>query len=176
MEEHNLRFFILCTHSIVGALPLGLIICSDEKTDTLIAAFEMYRDTLLDGAFFGKGKLTGPDVMLTDNCSELRDALSCVWPTTTLLLCTFHLLQQVWRWVFDTNHHIQKVDRPFLLSKFKAIVYAETSDQFETLFIDLINCVNIQQNYPNLASYLDTLRNQRIVGVNFSIRVAYKRK
>ena len=118
MEEHNLRVFIICTHSIVGALPLGLIICSDEKTETLITAFKTYQEMLPVNAFFGKGSI-GPDVMLTDNSSELRDALSNVWPSTTLLLCTFHLLQQVWRWLFDSNHHIHRSDRPAILSRFK---------------------------------------------------------
>ena len=157
MEEHNLRVFIICTHSVVGALPLGLIICSDEKTETLIAAFEMYRELLPHGAFFGKGKTTGPNVMLTDNCSELRDALSNVWPASSLLLCTFHLLQQVWRWLFDSNHHINKADRPFILSKFKKIVYAESLIEFERCFDELVSCEILMEKYGNLISYLQTL-------------------
>ena len=56
MEEHNLKVFIICTHSVAGALPLGLIICSDEKTDILIAAFAKYKESLPEGAFFRKGK------------------------------------------------------------------------------------------------------------------------
>ena len=50
MEEHNLKVFIICTRSVAGALPLGLIICSDEKTETLIAAFAMYKESLPEGA------------------------------------------------------------------------------------------------------------------------------
>ena len=35
MDEDNLKVFIICTHSVTGALPLGLIITSDETTTTL---------------------------------------------------------------------------------------------------------------------------------------------
>ena len=74
MEEHNLKVFIICTHSVAGALPLGLIVCSDERTTTLVTAFEMYRNSLPDGSFYGKG-IEGPDIFMTDNCPEERDAL-----------------------------------------------------------------------------------------------------
>ena len=43
-----------------------------------------------DDSFFGKKM---PDVM-TNNCSELRRALSEVFPTSNLLLCSFHISQQ----------------------------------------------------------------------------------
>ena len=29
-EEHNLKVFVMCTHSVSGALPLGILITSDE--------------------------------------------------------------------------------------------------------------------------------------------------
>ena len=42
MEEFNLRVFLMVTHSVLGALPLGIIITSDEKTETLIEAMELF--------------------------------------------------------------------------------------------------------------------------------------
>ena len=65
-----------------------------------------------DYSFYGRGQLNGPSVVMTDNCDELRDALHAVWPKSTLLLCIFHLMQQVWRWLFDKNHCIAQMDRP----------------------------------------------------------------
>jgi len=95
MEEFNLRVFMLVTYSVVGALPLGIIITSDEQTDTLRSALQMFQNALPNGAFFGCE--SGPAVIMTDNCDELRSALNEAWPKSTLLLCTFHILQQVWR-------------------------------------------------------------------------------
>ena len=37
LEEFNLRVFLLVTQSPVGALPLGVLITSNEQTDTLIS-------------------------------------------------------------------------------------------------------------------------------------------
>jgi hypothetical protein len=41
-EAHNLNIFLLCTHSVAGALPCGLLITSDEKESTLIKGFTMH--------------------------------------------------------------------------------------------------------------------------------------
>ena len=46
MEEYNLRVFLMVTHSFVGALPLGIIVTSDETTDTLTRALELFSSSL----------------------------------------------------------------------------------------------------------------------------------
>ena len=65
-------------------------------------ALEMFISSLPEGAFYGRGK-AGPLVIMTDNCSELRDALRAIWPNVILLLCVFHMMQQFWRWIFEKN-------------------------------------------------------------------------
>ena len=84
------------THSVVGALPMGLLITSDEKVDTLIAGFQQLKYCMDESSVYYRSGM-GPKLIITDNCSELHDALNQVWPETKLLLCTFHILQQVWR-------------------------------------------------------------------------------
>ena len=51
----------------------------------------------LENAFCDKGAMNGADVIMTDNCDELKDALHTVWTKSRLLLCIFHLMQQVWK-------------------------------------------------------------------------------
>ena len=46
MEEYNLRVFLMMTHTYVGALPLGLIVTSDEQTSTLRQAFDLFKRCL----------------------------------------------------------------------------------------------------------------------------------
>ena len=46
MEEFNLRLFLMVTHSPYGALPLGIIITSDETTETLTRALELFANAL----------------------------------------------------------------------------------------------------------------------------------
>ena len=88
-----------------------------------------------DSAFGGVGRMTGPLFMMTDNCSELRDAVSAVWPKTTLLLCVFHLLQQVWRWLNDKKHGDDLKHRIKLLTLFKNILYADSEVGMEGLLM-----------------------------------------
>ncbi|CAB4020358.1 Hypothetical predicted protein, partial [Paramuricea clavata] len=64
-EEYNIRVFVMVTHSVCGALPLGIVLTSDEKKQTLVHALP----------FYGAYPSTGPKVIMTDNCSELREAL-----------------------------------------------------------------------------------------------------
>ena len=97
-EEHNLKVFMMCTHSVAGALPCGMLITSDEKESTLKQGFMMLKSSLPEYAFNGRGPDAGPEVILTDNyCKEERRALNAVWSSSTMLLCIFHLLQQLWR-------------------------------------------------------------------------------
>jgi len=155
MEEYNLRVFVMVTHSFVGALPLGIVVTSDETTDTLTRALEMFSSSLPDFAFYGKGALNGPGVIMTDNCDELKDALHATWPRSRLLLCIFHLMQQVWRWLFDKKHGILQADRPAIMMKFRKIVYSDIEEQTDEFFNDLLeDCRDV---YPKLKSYLITL-------------------
>ncbi|XP_065679780.1 uncharacterized protein LOC124806224 [Hydra vulgaris] len=154
MEEYNLRVFLMVTHSFSGALPLGIIVTSDETTDTLTKALEMFVSLLPDYAFHGKG-VVGPDVIMTDNCDELKDALHDVWPKSNLLLCVFHLMQQVWRWLFDKNHGILNQDRPSIINQFKKVVYANSVKECEDAFSNIIDLYG--EKYPKLKLYLSNV-------------------
>ena len=61
MEEYNLRIFVMVTHSVCGALPLGIFITSNEKEQNLTSALEMFKSTLPDFAFYGH---LGQEVLL----------------------------------------------------------------------------------------------------------------
>ncbi|XP_078686972.1 uncharacterized protein LOC144919399 [Branchiostoma floridae x Branchiostoma belcheri] len=155
-EEHNLKVFMLCTHHVAGALPLGIVITSDEKEGTLCQGFQTLKSILPSHAFYGHGPDAGPDVILTDNCDEERNALTQTWPGANLLLCTFHVLQQVWKWLHDKNHNIKQDDRPYLLSLFKRCLYAETEETFQNCCADMFEDDKCKQ-YANFITYLSNL-------------------
>ena len=155
-EEHNLKVFVMCTHSVTGALPLGILITTDERESTLKQGFEILRSCLPDYAFYGRGPKLGPQVILTDNCKEDRNTLKSVWPSTILLLCIFHVLQ-LWRWLHETSHNIHQADCPHILSLFKkCFIYAEMEELFESLYTELLNDDKCKC-YGNLVSYLAIL-------------------
>jgi hypothetical protein len=150
MEEYNLRVFVMVTYSVCGALPLGIFITSDEKEQTLTDALELMKSCLGDSAFYGA---VGPKVFMTDNCSELREALKKVWPTSVLLLCIFHVLQQVWRWLHEKKNGITMEDRPILLLSFKHILYAESEVDLQDSFDNLISS-DVASKYANFKKYV----------------------
>ena len=72
-------------------------------------------------AFYGRGPQTGPAIFLTDDSSAERNALELCWPQAIRRLCTFHILQAFWRWLYDAKHCISKNDRMLIMYKMKKI-------------------------------------------------------
>ena len=58
MDEHNIRVFILCTHSVAGAFPLGVVISSDEQLETSTVAYSLLKSIFRDDSFFEKRRQT----------------------------------------------------------------------------------------------------------------------
>ena len=48
--------------------------------------------------------------MIDDSSSE-RTAINKAWPSTVVLLCTFHFLQRRWTWLQDGQNRVDKNDR-----------------------------------------------------------------
>ena len=172
MDRQDCRVFLFLTHSPCGALPLGVVITSSESESTLTAAFTLLKGLLGAEAFFSAAD--GPQVFLTDDCAALRNALHSVWPKATLLLCFFHLLQALWRWLWDTRHHIGKDDRPHLLHLFKAMMYAEDegalNDRCAAITTDAISIT-----YPQFVAHVNNILSRRaewtlVDRLNLSIR------
>ena len=97
---------------------------------------------------------------MTDNCDDKRSALQFVWPSAKQLLCTFHILQQVWRWLHDKNHQIQQSSIPSILNIFKHAVHAESEEVFESCYEELVN--DTCENYGNAAEYFEKLYEDHI--------------
>ena len=139
VDRHHCRIFIVLTHSCAGGVPLGVFITTSESTEVITAGINLLKDLLPSNAFFGRGE-KGPLVCMTDDSSAERSALQKCFPDMTLLLCTFHLLQAVWRYLWDAKNRVIKQDRPRLLGFFKAMVYADSEASllaaYETLRSD----------------------------------------
>ena len=91
----------------------------------------MLKQVLSDKAFYKRGKDKGPVIFMTDDADAEINALKTVWPESKLLLCVWHVLNAVWRWLWQGNHQIGKDDRPHLLKKFRSILYAKTEAEYD---------------------------------------------
>ena len=114
----------------------------------------LLKETLPEEAFYFSP--SGPDVFMTDNCDELRNSLHAIWPNSTLLLCIFHILQQVWRWLFERNHGVSANDRVDIMKLFRRVLYAQSVDEFDNASSVLIDS-HITSKYPLCQSYFEDL-------------------
>ena len=163
MDRHNCRVFLLLTHSPVGGLPLGVIVTSSESENTIRYGLELLKTVFPDGAFYGRGH-KGPMIFMTDDAEAERMAIHNVFPSSCILLCTFHVLQALWRWLWDQKHLIAKEDRQSLFYKVKGMMYAESVQQLQTLFDTARECA-VSRKYPNFIQHLTNLYERKEVWV-----------
>ena len=160
-DRHNSRIFVMLTHSSAGGLPLRIIVTTSESQSTITAGFNLLKSILPEDAFSGRGE-DGPQVAMTDDCKSLRQGLHAVYPECSLILCIFHLLQAMWRWLWDAHSGIPKQDRPYLLGLFKSLVYAESVGDLNARHNHLVND-EIVRKYPKFQAYVDTVYQRREV-------------
>jgi hypothetical protein len=153
LDRNDTKLFHLLSSSVIGGLPLAEILTTREDTETIVFALQLLKTILPAGAFCDRGGILGPQLFMSDDSDALRNALSKVWPSAELLLCTFHILQAQWNWLWDGKHSVEKQDRPVLLNLFKRVLYAEDdgelSERLEDMYADPI-CLK----YPQYQSHL----------------------
>ena len=102
MDRENTRVFLLLTHSAAGGLPIGVLMLSNEQNETISCALRLYLSLLDDECFAGRGK-KGPELFMTDDSTAERKALQEVFPDSMSLLCSFHILQAFWRFLWNSK-------------------------------------------------------------------------
>ena len=107
LDRCDSKIFWIVMPSPGGAMPLETLFVSSEWQDILVKAFEMYKSLLPSYAFHGRGR-NGPVCFLTDNCQAEYESFIQVFPSSEHLLCQFHLLQTIWRWIRAAAHKIEK--------------------------------------------------------------------
>jgi MULE transposase domain/SWIM zinc finger len=160
MDRQNTRVFLLLTHSAAGGLPLGVLLVSNEQCGTVTAALRLYMTLLDDGCFGGRGS-SGPAMFMTDDSAAERNALKAVFPDSVLLLCAFHILQAFWRFLWDSKTNVKKDARQQLFMLLKSMLYANSTEQLETLFNKAISDTTLS-NHPKVLSHLQSLYSRRL--------------
>lgn len=160
MDRFNTSVFILSTHSVSSGIPLGVILTSDEREQTVLTGLELLKSVIPNNAFFGRGADNGPDVVMIDDSSAERGALSKCWPSACILLCTFHFLQRQWTWLHEGKNQIQKDDRITIISELKNLVYARSETNLQSLYGQLLkNSIAIK--YPHFIQHLKLIWDKR---------------
>ncbi len=87
----NTIFHPLCIKLISAVTLYSMFVCELNLDINYLFLKEM----LPENSFGGNGPILGPSVIMTDDSAAEQNALSTVWPSATLLLCLFHVLQVV---------------------------------------------------------------------------------
>lgn len=62
---------------------------------------------------------------MMDDCKAQQIAVLDAFPDATILLCTFHILQSCWRWLWDQKHGVEMSYRRLCYKWFQDLVYAQ---------------------------------------------------
>ncbi|KAK3911144.1 Merlin [Frankliniella fusca] len=130
MDALNCRVFPVMTHSVAGALPLGIMIVSSESEEVLAVAVNILKSILPPKAFYGRGAAVGPKIAMTDDCPNERNAIRSAFPGIILLLCLFHVLQAFWRYLWNREHNVALKNRPELFYVLRDLAYAPDENTF----------------------------------------------
>ncbi|KAK3926335.1 Protein FAR-RED ELONGATED HYPOCOTYL 3 [Frankliniella fusca] len=159
MDVLNTRVFVLLCPSIAGALPLGILLVSSEAEMVIKAALDLWMSLLPDdNSFGGRGK-QGPKIIMTDDSSAERNSLRAVFPDSVLLLCIFHVLQAYWRYVWNTDHKVDKNDRADVYFPFRETLYCLDPEEFKSLWAKMIDLPAVKNN-PYLVKHLNDLKSR----------------
>ena len=152
-DNHVITFILVLSPH--GAVPAGVIITAGQSQQDYVAGFSALNQLLDSCGFHGKGH---PNVIITDDSAAERTALATVWPASLLLLCHFHLMQAVWRWLWDAKHNIAKEDRKPLMQNFRAVLYSPDKTEAAELLNDLVQSADL---YENFQQHVQTLWERR---------------
>eukprot|EP00057_Strongylocentrotus_purpuratus_P017444 XP_011671918.1 PREDICTED: uncharacterized protein LOC105441952 [Strongylocentrotus purpuratus] len=159
MDRYDCRIFLLLTHSVAGGLPVGCLITTSEAKETISSALQLYKEMLPSDAFYGRGQ-RGPAVFMTDDCEAEQQSLKATFPEATCLLCIFHVLQAMWRYLWDAKHTIKREDRPHLLGIVKDVMYTSSEGELEESYAALCGD-KVASRYNNFLTHVGRLFSRR---------------
>jgi len=137
-----------------GGIPLGCIIHQLQTQENYTLGFAQLKSVLGPTAFGGRGE---PLVIMTDDSSAERNALKSVFPHSNLLLCIFHVLQAMWRWLWDSKHEIANQDRKHLMKLFRSVAYADNEENLVEMVDILIKTDQTSEKYPRFKHHCASL-------------------
>ena len=112
-EDFNNPLYVKSTSSAAGGLPLGIVLTSSESAGVIHEGMTALKELFPNSACYGNGY---PANIITDDSLAERDGLHQTWPSSCLFLCTFHVLQSMWRWLLCSKNGIHKDRRQYLMN------------------------------------------------------------
>ncbi|RIB15089.1 hypothetical protein C2G38_2193248 [Gigaspora rosea] len=113
LDVLNTPMTILSTSTLIGGLPLVIMLTSNETTNTFTKALDMLKYVMPILACNGHGPVIGPKVFMTDDSA--------------------------WKWLWDSKHGINKDNCVALIEYLKKISFARTETRLREMHIMFIS-------------------------------------
>lgn len=159
MDNCNARVFVMLTASVVCGLPEGLMITFSETEEVITCALGLWKTLLPKGAFYGRGQ-DGPKIIMSDDSTAERSSLKTMFPLAILLLCIFHVLQAMWRYIWDSTHLVKFEHKPYVFHLFRQILYAKSIEEFNSLYKEALED-DVLKQYPTVRDYMKDKQDRR---------------
>lgn len=154
IDRFGLYVFPILTISTAGRLPIGLVITTKRKEFLIREGFNLYVSMLNEKSFGGRGK-EGPSIVMTDATGTEITALKSVFPNAKMLLCVFHVLQTVFRWILKANEISESREKwQAIYSDVKRMVYSTDKKEIEDIHERLQKSL---KGFPSLSRYITRL-------------------
>lgn len=155
MERCKCYVYVFMAYSCAEGLPLGVMITTSDTEEILTSALKLFVEILPEKAFGQNGK-SGPEMFLTANNDSEQESIKTVFPQSNLLLCSFHMLHCLWRWLWDQENNVDEADRCTLFSLAFNIMKTTTAQEFTSCFaFTLTN--EVVTKYPQFQAYFQEL-------------------
>lgn len=141
------------TDTNIDGLPLGMFVTSGESEQIITKGLLLLKYILPENKFGGKA---GPEIFMSDDCEAQQNNLHQVYLNSKIWLCSFHVLQSVWRWLLDSNHGVHSDDRQHLYGKFKVILTSKTEDDYK-VYVREFQDSPLTKKYPKFEKYVASL-------------------
>ena len=95
MDRSNGHLFNLIVPGPVGSLSIGIFITFSETVQSITLGLEILKLLLHENGI----SCFNPKFFMSDDSSAQKAAIKNNFPSATILLCQFHVVQALWRWL-----------------------------------------------------------------------------
>ncbi|XP_055924542.1 uncharacterized protein LOC129956633 [Argiope bruennichi] len=153
MDRLNHRVYFFISPGVAGGIPIGCIITNAEETNIFCEGVKLLCECFPEKCCLLQN---GPLIVMTNDDLKEREVLSKIWLNSTYLLCQFHVLKAVWRWLMNSENKVLKEHRQELYFSFKSLMYAETEMQLKELLQNMLENSTVRK-YDKFIIYLSKL-------------------
>lgn len=143
VDVNGLTVTFIMIATFIGALPIGVIVTAARTGYTYGKGFVAFRKLTENIDPDTSWKST---IGMTDDDDGLREGLKQALEDITLLLCIFHILQAVWRWVNSNESEIEKDHRTVIYNLFSACLYAKDFETHSRCKVDLYSSPHFNES------------------------------